>query len=189
MWPMLITSMITLTVVIERFLFLWREHCLKDPQIVQKILTEVEAGRMEEAIRTGEKSQDCVAEILTYGLRHRQTSLTNALLHAANSELKRHAQGLPILDTVITLAPLMGLLGTVTGMIYAFGLLGNKELEAPTVITGGIAQALIATACGLAIAIIALIPFNYLNAQLEAFRHEIEDITTHLELLLKGKNS
>jgi biopolymer transport protein ExbB len=114
--------------------------------------------------------------------------LANALLQAANTELKRHAQGLPVLDTVITLAPLLGLLGTVTGMIHAFGLLGNRELEAPTVITGGIAQALIATACGLAIAIIALIPFNYLNAQLEEFRHEIEDITTHLELLLKGKD-
>jgi biopolymer transport protein ExbB len=73
-------------------------------------------------------------------------------------------------------------------MIHAFGLLGSKELEAPAVITGGIAQALIATACGLGIAIIALIPFNYLNARLEEARHEIEDATTHLELLLKGKN-
>jgi biopolymer transport protein ExbB len=110
------------------------------------------------------------------------------LLRAANLELKRHAQGLPVLDTVITLAPLLGLLGTVTGMIHAFGLLGNSQLEAPTVITGGIAQALIATACGLGVAIIALIPFNYFNAHLEEARHEMEDITTHLELLLKDKN-
>jgi len=60
-------------------------------------------------------------------------------------------------------------------------------MEGPTVITGGIAQALIATACGLGIAIIALIPFNYLNARLEEARHEIEDTVTHLELLLKPR--
>jgi biopolymer transport protein ExbB len=69
-------------------------------------------------------------------------------------------------------------------MIRSFGLLGGKELEAPTVITGGIAEALIATAFGLAIAIIALIPFNYLNSRVEEARHEIEDAATHLELLL-----
>jgi len=188
MWPLLLTSLFTLTVVIERFLFLWRQSRLKQPEIVDMIFAEIEAGHMEEAIRLGEKSQDCVSTILTYGLRHRKTSLTNALLRAANSELKLHARGLPVLDTVITLAPLLGLLGTVTGMIHAFGLLGNSELQAPMVITGGIAQALIATACGLGVAIIALIPFNYLNARLEEARHEIEDITTHLELLLKDKN-
>ena len=188
MWPLLITSLFTLTVVIERFLFLWRESRLKQPETVDKMFAEVETGRIDEAIRLGEKSQDCVATILTYGLRHRKTSLTNALLRAANLELKQHAKGLAVLDTVITLAPLLGLLGTVTGMIHAFGLLGNRELEAPTVITGGIAQALIATACGLGVAIIALIPFNYLNARLEEARHEIEDITTHLELLLKDKD-
>ena len=101
-------------------------------------------------------------------------------------ELQRFSQGLPILDTAITLAPLLGLLGTVTGMIHAFGLLGSNELSGPTVITGGFAQALIATACGLGIAIIALIPFNYLNARLEEARHEIEDTVTHLELILKS---
>jgi len=107
-------------------------------------------------------------------------------MQAANTELQRFSQGLPILDTAITLAPLLGLLGTVTGMIHAFGLLGSSELSGPTVITGGIAQALIATACGLGIAIIALIPFNYLNARLEEARHEIEDTVTHLELILKS---
>ena len=63
-------------------------------------------------------------------------------------------------------------------------MLGGRELEAPTVITGGIAEALIATAFGLMIAIISLIPFNYLTARLEEARHEVEDASTHLELLL-----
>ena len=106
------------------------------------------------------------------------------MLRAANLEMKRWNRGLPVLDTVITLAPLLGLLGTVTGMIGAFGLLGNQELDAPAAITGGIAEALIATAFGLMIAIVALVPFNYLNAKLEERRHELEDTASRLELLL-----
>jgi len=69
-----------------------------------------------------------------YALEHRERSLSNALRRAANSELKRFNRGLTILDTLITLAPLLGLLGTVTGMIHAFGLIGG-ELDAPTALT------------------------------------------------------
>ena len=85
----------------------------------------------------------------------------------------------------------MGLFGTVTGMIRAFGLLGASELGAPTAITGGIAEALIATAFGLLIAMIALLPFNFLNSRLEQARQEIENAAAHLELLLlkSGKAS
>ena len=125
-----------------------------------------------------------MARILVYGLSKRAESFSNALLQAANQELKQFNKGLPVLDTAITVAPLLGLLGTVTGMIHTFGLLGNSELGAPVAITGGIAQALIATACGLIIAIMALIPFNYFNSHVEQVRHEIEDNSTRLELLL-----
>jgi biopolymer transport protein ExbB len=69
-------------------------------------------------------------------------------------------------------------------MIHSFGLLGGEEIEAPQAIAGGIAEALIATASGLAVVILALIPFIYLNAQLEGARNEIQDAATHLELHL-----
>lgn len=184
MWPILVASLAALTVIIDRIAFLIREKRSRYPETVGKIFSEVEKGNIEEAIQTGEGCKDFVAVTLVYGLRHRHKAFSNALLQAANKELKRFNRGLPILDTIITLAPLLGLFGTVTGMIHAFGLLGGSELEAPTVITGGIAEALIATAYGLLTAIIALIPFNYLNARLEEARHEIEDATTHLELLL-----
>ena len=106
------------------------------------------------------------------------------MLRAANQELKRFNRGLAVLDTIITLAPLLGLLGTITGMIRAFGLLGGQELSAPQAITGGIAQALLATAFGLGIAITALIPFNYLNTRLEEARHDLQDTATQMELQL-----
>ena len=184
MWPLLITSIVALTVVIERFIFIIRERRRRSHGAVEQILANVERGNVDAAIKCGQQTQDFVARTLVYSLVHRQQSFSNALLLAANQELKRFSQGLSTLDTIITLAPLLGLLGTVTGMIRAFGLLGTKELEAPTVITGGISEALIATAFGLFIAIIALIPFNYLNSQLEDARHEIEDAATYLELLI-----
>ncbi len=184
MWPLLLTSLVALTTVLERIFFIVREKRRRDAAAVGRILRSVEGGDMEGAIRSGISSRDFVARTLVYGLQHRKQSFSSALLRAANQELKRFNQGIPILDTIITLAPLLGLLGTVTGMIHAFGLLGGNELEAPTVITGGVAEALIATAFGLAIAIISLIPFNYLNARVEEARHEIEDASNHLELLL-----
>jgi biopolymer transport protein ExbB len=183
MWPLFVTSVVSLSVVFERVLFLFVEGTRRDPALVDEVFESVERGELEQAAAKAGKSRDFVARMLAHGLRNRK-SLTGALLQAASRELDRFNRGLSVLDTVITLAPLLGLLGTVTGMIRSFGLLGNRELEAPTVITGGIAEALIATAFGLGIAILALIPFNYLNSRQEEARHELEDASNHLELLL-----
>lgn len=187
MWPLFITSLIALTVVIERVWFIYSERAKRDPKIVENILSLVEQNRVDQDMTTTE-TKDFVARTLLYALQHRERSLTNALLRASNLELQRFNRGLSTLDTIITLAPLLGLLGTVTGMIHAFGLLGSNELGSPSAITGGIAEALIATAFGLSIAIVSLIPFNYLNARLEEARHELEDAASHLELLMM-KNS
>ena len=185
MWPLLLTSIIALATVIERFAFIWSERRKREPKVVEDILERTQAGNLEQAVAAGKQTKDFVARTLVYALEHRDKSLSSAVLRAASLELKRYNRGLSVLDTTITLAPLLGLLGTVTGMIRAFGLLGASELSAPTAITGGIAEALIATAFGLGIAIISLIPFNFLNARLEEARHEIQDAASQLELLLQ----
>jgi biopolymer transport protein ExbB len=184
MWPLLITSLVALTVVFERIIFLVRERLTRDPGSVEKIFSAVERGDLDAAEKAGAVSRDFVARTLTYALRHRDVSYSSALLAAANQELQRFNRGISPLDTIVTLAPLEGLFGTVTGMIHAFGLLGATELGAPTAITGGIAQALIATAFGRVIAMVALLPFNYLNARLEQARQEIETASAQLEMLL-----
>jgi biopolymer transport protein ExbB len=184
MWPLLLTSITALAVVVERILFLLGESRRRDPVALEKILTLVETGKIVEAATAGGSSRDPVVQVLVSGLQHREESYTNAILRKANEILKSYNRGLSTLDTIITLAPLLGLLGTVTGMIRAFGLIGNQEIGMPTAITGGIAEALIATAFGLGIAILALIPFNYLNARQEEVRHEIEDTASQFEILL-----
>jgi biopolymer transport protein ExbB len=184
MWPLLICSIVTVATVLERLFFIARERTRRQPKIVEEILQRVERHDLGDALQAGQGSRDFVARVLAFALAHRAESFSSAVLRAANQELKKFNRGLAVLDTIITLAPLLGLLGTVTGMIHAFGLLGGRELDAPQAITGGIAQALTATAFGLGIAITALIPFNYLNSRLEEARHEIEDAATQMELHL-----
>ena len=184
MWPLLAVSLVALTVVLERLWFTLREKMRRQPAAVGEIFAAVERGELDAAQQAGRESADYVAGVLTYALEHRDVSFANALLQAAGVELQRFNRGIATLDTILTLAPLLGLFGTVTGMIHAFGLLGASELGAPTAITGGIAEALIATAFGLLIAMVSLLPFNYLNSQLEGARLELENSAAHLELLL-----
>lgn len=184
MWPLLVCSIVSVATFVERLYFILRERRRRQPSLIEEMLRQVEQGDVMRAIAVGQNSGDFVARTLLYALEHRGESFASAVLRAANRELQRFNRGLAILDTIITLAPLLGLLGTITGMIHAFGLLGGQELSAPQAITGGIAQALIATAFGLGIAITALIPFNYLNTRLEEARHEIQDAVSLLELQL-----
>ena len=85
---------------------------------------------------------------------------------------------------------LSGLLGTVTGMMRTFGSMGGGDIGAAAgQITGGVAEALIATAAGLAIAITALLPYNYINARTEEAKHEVADASNALEILIKKSES
>ena len=185
MYPLLCVSILALSVVLERLVFLAREKKTRDTEVVDEILARIQDADVPGAVRAGSKSRDFVARALIYGIQHREKSLSNALIRSAGTEIHRFTRGISILDTCVTMAPLLGLLGTVTGMMGSFGMLGGAELSAPSQITGGIAEALIATAFGLGIAITALIPMNYLHNQAEKAKHEIEDASTHLEILMK----
>ena len=184
MWPILAASVIALSVALERLLFLGAETLRRDPACVREMLSAIATGDVQKARAAGAESRDFVARALARALEN-ERQFAAAMLAAASLELRRFSRGLSILDTIITLAPLLGLLGTVTGMIRSFGMLSGVELGAPAGITGGIAEALIATAFGLAVAITALLPFNLLNAREEAARLELQDAATQVELLLK----
>ncbi|HEV8112952.1 MAG TPA: MotA/TolQ/ExbB proton channel family protein [Planctomycetota bacterium] len=184
MWPLLIAAIVALGTVIERVMFLINERRRRDPKALAALFTALEEDDSEGAIRGAKESKDFVVRALLYALEHREESLPNALTYAQARELKRFQRGIPVLDTVITLAPLLGLLGTVTGMMGSFKLIGG-ELNAPGAITGGIAEALIATAFGLGIAITSLLPFNFLNARMDDARHEMESAANQLEILMQ----
>ena len=119
------------------------------------------------------------------GLNHQHASLQGALQVAAGIEIKRAGRFLVVMDTLVTLAPLLGLLGTVTGLMRSFSFLGNEELAVQAV-TGGIAEALIATACGLGIAIFALVPFNFFTSRVSNLEFELQTAATNLEVMLEA---
>lgn len=184
MWPIALVSFLGLTVTVERVLFIIRESRRRDPELVDKMIHSCEAGNIDAAIEMGKGSDDFLARVIVEALQERHHSFAEAYIRASNRELTRFSQGIPILDTVVTAAPLLGLLGTVTGMMRTFGSMTGDIAAAAGNITGGVAEALIATAAGLFIAICGLLPFNYLNARLEQARHEVEDASNALEVVL-----
>jgi len=88
-----------------------------------------------------------------------------------------------VIDTMITVAPLLGIFGTVLGIITSFDVLGTTGIEHPEAVTAGIAQALITTATGLGIAILSVFPYNYFNARVENAALTIEKYATSLEIV------
>src|SRR6266542_4036159 len=183
MWPILIVSIIGLTVVIERIFWWGGRWFRRDPKRIDKVFTAIENGDTAEASRLARGSRDPVLRMIWNGLNHQHASLQGALQVAAGIEIKRAGRFLVVMDTLVTLAPLLGLLGTITGLIRSFSFLGNEELAVQAV-TGGIAEALIATTCGLGIAIFALVPFNFFTSRVSNLEFELQTAATNLEVML-----
>ena len=187
MWPILLVSIVALTVVIERIFWWGGRWFRRDPKRIEKVFTAIEVGDVTEASRLSRDSRDPVLRMMWNGLNHQHASLQGALQVAAGIEIKRAGRFLVVMDTLVTLAPLLGLLGTVTGLIRSFRFLGNEELAIQAV-TGGIAEALIATACGLGIAIFSLIPFNFFTSRVSNLEFELQTAATNLEVMLEAKS-
>jgi biopolymer transport protein ExbB len=185
MWPILVVSIVALTVVLERCIWWGGRWFRRDPKRIEKVFTAIENGDTAEASRLSRGSRDPVLRMLWNGLNHQHSSLEAALQVAAGIEIKRAGRFLVVMDTLVTLAPLLGLLGTITGLIKSFSFLGNEELAVQAV-TGGIAEALIATACGLGIAIFALIPFNFFTSRVSNLEFELQTAATNLEVMLQA---
>ena len=190
MWPLLACSIVALAVVFERLLFWFVVSVRKSQKLVNRIFTLTEEGDFDTAIKEGETSPCLVCRILTAGLAHRNYGLVQSLEAAAMHEIEKMKRNLSVLDTIITLAPLLGILGTVSGIIVSFDLLGSAGIEDPKAVTGGIAQALLTTAAGLAIAIVALLPYNALTRKVEKVTRYLEQLVTCYEVTVqKGQEN
>ncbi|HEX4643976.1 MAG TPA: MotA/TolQ/ExbB proton channel family protein, partial [Verrucomicrobiae bacterium] len=166
----------------------WRESRKREPEKMEKLLAALENADFDAAIQISEGSDDPVVRMIHRGLNHVHTSMQGALQLAAGVELEQAGRFLTVMDTLVTLAPLLGLLGTVTGLMRAFLHVGGSELAVEAV-TGGIGEALIATACGLGIAIFSLIPFNYFTGKVTRLQFEMETAATNVEVMVNAAKS
>jgi biopolymer transport protein ExbB len=183
MYPLLACSIIAMTVVIERLLFWLREGTRRNQPLVDRVLSLCQKGEWDNVREMVTGSRDFVIRILVTGILHREFSMVKAMESAAADEMKRMRRFMAVLDTMITVAPLLGIFGTVLGIIASFDLLGTGGIDHPQAVTAGIAQALITTAAGLAIAILSVFPYNYFNTRVEHAAVIIEKYATSLEIV------
>lgn len=178
LYLMVILLFVALTVIIERGWFLWTT--LKKGK---EVMTEVEDTAHLDVRKIEQLQQKfpalphayvlkvAVAHDVAHDFEHFSDKLDESIMKA----VPKVDRNLWVLDTIVTMAPLIGLLGTIIGMFNAFHVLGNAA-GAPTKITGGVAEALLATASGLLIAIIGLFSFNNLNNQARSVMHQMETL-------------
>ena len=183
MYPLLACSVIVLTIIIERFFFWARISYDRDQGLLDEVLALSQRGEWTAVRDTIGSSRDYVIRILVTGILHREFSMSKAMESAANDEVKQMRQYMRVMDTMITVAPLLGIFGTVLGIISSFEMLGAAGIEHPELVTAGIAQALITTASGLGIAIFTVFPYNYFNSRVEEATQAIEKYATSLEIV------
>jgi len=187
MWPILIAAVVAVAVIGERTFWWWRESQKRDPQTLEKLFAAVENGDFRQASEVSRGSTDPVIRTIWHGMNHFHSSLQGALQVAAGVEIQKAGRFLTVMDTLITLGPLLGLLGTVSGIFRTFISLGDATVEGATgQITGGIGEALIATMCGLAIAIFALIPYNFFTRKLAQLEFELQSAATNVEVMVNA---
>ena len=185
MWPILVVSIVSLTVVLERLIWWLRQKSLRESSKLEKIFAAIENGDIKDASEMARTSQDPRLRTVWHGLNHHHTTMQSALQVASGLEIQRASRFLTIMDTIITLAPLLGLLGTVTGIMGAFNAVGQNGLD-PSSVSAGIGEALIATACGLTVAMCTLIPYNWFTSKVEQLKFELETVATNLEVMLQN---
>lgn len=183
MWPLLALSLVSAVFIIER-LFVLRKAKINVNEFLAKLRKALIVNRsIRDAVKVCEQYQGPVASIMKAGLlKHGQPreDIEKTIENAALYEMGRLERGLVVIATVANVAPLLGFLGTVWGMIKSFDALAEAGLSNPGLVAAGISEALITTASGLAVAIPAQLFYNYFMSRINKFVRDIETSTNML---------
>jgi len=182
MIPLLLFSVIGLAIVIERLISLRRSKVMI-PEIISVVESLDSLDDLNLAISICEKNNGAFANIILTGLQNQDASaeeVRELLSDQGRQEVRTLERGLSTLDTIAGTAPLLGLLGTVLGMIKVFTVISHQGTGQASLLAGGISEALITTASGLVIGILALLMYNYFANRAENYILDIEKYTTQL---------
>jgi len=193
MWPILLCSILAFAIVIERLLRLRREQ-IDTKSFMEQISKSLKRNKIMEALETCDRIKGPIANILKAGiLKHDRPrhEVREAIEDASIHEVPRLERNLPVLATVAHIAPLLGLLGTVTGLVSAFQVIESKASATspinPGDLAGGIWEALLTTVFGLCVAIPTYVAYNYLVSRVDGFVLEMEKSATDLMNILGEK--
>lgn len=186
MWPIMICSFVAIMVVVER-LYFFRKISVDSKAFVESVARSVKRNRIVDALDMCDKTPGPIPTILKKGiLKHDrpQSEIRDAIEDASLHEVPLLEKRLPVLATIAHITPLMGLLGTVTGMISAFQVIQEKASAVtpidPGDLAGGIWQALLTTVVGLCVAIPTYVAYNYLTSRVDALVLDMEKSATNL---------
>ena len=171
MLPLLTCSIVALAIVIERFWTLQNKRVVPD-NLVAQVWQWAQAGVLDERRVQTLKAGSPLGRILAAGLanRHRdRDSMKESIEEVGRHVVFELGRYVNVLGTIASIGPLLGLLGTVLGMIRIFSAVTKQGVSDPSILAGGIAEALITTASGLVVAIPALVFYRYFNRRIEGF--------------------
>lgn len=189
MWPILICSLLGIAIFFER-MFYFKSIKIKSKKFVFRVKNLVKKGGIDLAISACRKNPTPIAKIMLTGLMkfgRERKEIKEAIEDSANQEIPVLENNLSTLSTIGNVAPLLGLYGTVLGMIQCFNVITLMGVGDPRVLAGGISVALLTTAFGLTVAIPTVAAHNYLSNRVEKLVREMEISCIDLLELLTGQ--
>ena len=192
MIPLILSSILVVAIIIERSIMLRKKKILI-PEIINIIETINKPEDIDLALSICKKNKGVFANIVQLGLEYKnlpKDELKELILDKGRQEARSLEKGLVILETIAGIAPLLGLLGTVIGMIKVFTVISQQGLGQTQALSGGISEALITTVVGLSIGIPSLVVYNYFTDKAENLIMDIENYVSQLlrkHVLLKSK--
>jgi len=182
MGPLLICSVVAFSFIIERVLF-WKNVTNKmDTNTTAAILTSLSNDKQDQAYKLAKNSEDEINQVLASALSYPDGKRQPAIDLAVSRVLVKNKQHMAVLETLISISPMLGILGTVIGIIMSFDVVSQSGVQDPRLVTEGIGQALITTATGLMIAIATTVPYNYFLSKIDNFNHRLETTLSDLEI-------
>lgn len=189
MHPILLCSIISLAIFMERLWSLRRKKVIPE-SILPKIEKLVREEKLSEAIGFCKLDNSSLSRVLLVGLKNAGTKrehLKEVIEEVGSREATYLERYIEALATIASISTLLGLLGTISGMIKIFSVISREVIVNPTTLAGGIAEALNTTAFGLVVAIPSTVFYKYLIGKVETMIVEMEEYSTHVVELLKGK--
>jgi biopolymer transport protein ExbB len=189
LWVIMALSVVGAAIIIERLLY-FRRISVDEDKLYQRIKASVEKGHFDEAMSICDNNLSPLSALIKVGIEHREypeLAQKEVLKDAANQEVPKLERNVSALGTIAHIAPLLGLLGTVTGTMQAFGVLGRFGAVAdPSILAKGVSEALVTTVAGIVVAVPAVIFYNYLVTKVNLILIKMENQVTALILMINS---